>query len=181
MGLDARAKYTRMVIEEALLSLLREKPVAKITVTELCGRADINRATFYKHYQDVADLMEKIEERLLQNLTQTLHLTKTVSLEEILLDILRYMRAQGDRYMALGSDNGDPGLAMKTFLRCYEYSYPVLERNLPNMPPNKRKMLYHFLSQGCGGILAQWVLGGMSEEPEEVAAFLVEMCIRVVR
>lgn len=61
---DARVRYTRMIIEQSFLELLREKPVNKITVTELCEKAQLNRATFYKHYLDIPDLMEKIEEDL---------------------------------------------------------------------------------------------------------------------
>ena len=49
---DARVRYTKMVVKESLMELLRVKPVAKVTVTEICERAGINRATFYAHYSD---------------------------------------------------------------------------------------------------------------------------------
>lgn len=57
---DARVRYTRRMIETSFLELLEEKPVSRITVTQLCERAQINRATFYKHYLDIPDLLEKI-------------------------------------------------------------------------------------------------------------------------
>ena len=63
-SIDARVRYTRMIIEQSFLELLGEKPISKITVTELCEKAQLNRATFYKHYLDIPDLMEKIEEDL---------------------------------------------------------------------------------------------------------------------
>ena len=44
---NRKTQYTKSVIRESFLSLLREKPVEKITVTELCAKADINRSTFY--------------------------------------------------------------------------------------------------------------------------------------
>ena len=50
---DARVRYTKMMIRNSLLELLRTKPIAKITVTEICEMAGINRATFYAHYSDV--------------------------------------------------------------------------------------------------------------------------------
>ena len=46
---DARVRYTKMVVKESLMELLRVKPVAKVTVTEICERAGINRATFDAH------------------------------------------------------------------------------------------------------------------------------------
>ena len=45
---DARVRYTHRVLKESFLSLLREKPVNKITVKEVCELAELNRATFYQ-------------------------------------------------------------------------------------------------------------------------------------
>jgi len=49
MKTDARTRYTLKVIEKSLITLLKEKPMNKITVKELCELAEINRATFYTH------------------------------------------------------------------------------------------------------------------------------------
>lgn len=63
---DARVRYTKMVIRNSLLELLRIKPIAKITVTEICERADINRATFYAHYSDPSDLLHSLEAEVIE-------------------------------------------------------------------------------------------------------------------
>ena len=65
MKTDARVKYTKMVLKKALLELMQHKPVNKITVKEICERAELNRATFYAHYSDCFDLLESIEEELI--------------------------------------------------------------------------------------------------------------------
>ena len=61
---DRRVAYTKMFLKESLLSLLQEKPIGKITPTELCRRADINRNTFYTHYESPEALLRSIEEEL---------------------------------------------------------------------------------------------------------------------
>ena len=43
--IDRRVRYTKMVLRESLLELMKTKPVVKITTTELCKHADINRNT----------------------------------------------------------------------------------------------------------------------------------------
>ena len=58
---DRRRNYTQSVIKEAFVSLLRTRHVSKISVTEICKLADINRGTFYLHYHDPYDLLEKLE------------------------------------------------------------------------------------------------------------------------
>lgn len=57
---DRRAQYSKRVIREALYELMQEMPAHKITVTELCRRADVNRSTFYAFYNDIDDLRKQI-------------------------------------------------------------------------------------------------------------------------
>ena len=57
---DRRVRYTKLAIRESFLALLSEKPIEKISVTEICKRADINRGTFYSHYDDIYSVAEFI-------------------------------------------------------------------------------------------------------------------------
>jgi len=61
----AKAEYrsairSRKLINEALADLLTEKPLDKITVTDVVNRADINRGTFYAHYKDIPDMVDHL-------------------------------------------------------------------------------------------------------------------------
>ncbi len=61
----AKAEYrsairSRKLINEALADLLTEKPLDKITVTDVVSRADINRGTFYAHYKDISDVVDHL-------------------------------------------------------------------------------------------------------------------------
>lgn len=44
------------------MALLKERPLKSITVTELAELADVNRATFYVHFQDVYDMFDQVKE-----------------------------------------------------------------------------------------------------------------------
>ncbi len=65
---DRRVKYTKMVIKNSLVKFLKEKPISKITVKEICEDADINRATFYAHYTDQYDLLQRIENEIIDDI-----------------------------------------------------------------------------------------------------------------
>ena len=60
--MDRRVKYTKKIIKATFLELLSKKDIKKITVSEICNIADINRATFYRYYLDVHNLLESIED-----------------------------------------------------------------------------------------------------------------------
>ena len=69
---DRRTRLTKALIRQAFTSLLEEKPIQRIAVTELCQRAGINRSTFYAHYDDIYDLLQQIEEDMLRDFQQAL-------------------------------------------------------------------------------------------------------------
>ncbi len=57
---DRRTLYTRQVVKDALMELLRENSYDKINVTMLCKQAEISRATFYLHYVDLNEVLDEV-------------------------------------------------------------------------------------------------------------------------
>lgn len=66
--LDRRQIRTKRRIREALMALVLEKPVEKITIKELAERADIDRKTFYLHYGSIGDVLSEMQAELLAKL-----------------------------------------------------------------------------------------------------------------
>lgn len=64
---DRRTQYTQQSIKNTFLKLLEEKSYPKITVTEICRLAEINRGTFYLHYYDTADVLDDILTEMIRN------------------------------------------------------------------------------------------------------------------
>jgi len=180
--MDPRAEYTKKIIQDAFLELLREKPFTQITVTELVKKAGINRTTFYKHYLDVPNLMESIEDALLAGLKALVNerWAATEDPELVAAEVLRVIRDDSARYACLGSHNGDAGLNSKLFRMIYEMFYPVLAESQASLSEAEQQMLYFYLSQGSGGILLWWIQNGMREPPEEIAAYLMALVHRTL-
>lgn len=64
--LDPRVKRTRLLLQNALMSLAREKPMESITVQEIAARAEVNRATFYAHFEDKNALLNYMVREMFQ-------------------------------------------------------------------------------------------------------------------
>ena len=58
---NQRVRITKMLLKDALTKLLYEKKIEKVTVSELCEAAGVNRSTFYKHYGSQFDVLDDIE------------------------------------------------------------------------------------------------------------------------
>ena len=65
---DRRTRYTRQTIKNTFLELLTQKSFTKITVTEICKNAEINRGTFYLHYYDIYDVLSDILNDMTQDI-----------------------------------------------------------------------------------------------------------------
>ena len=67
----AESKYfnTAVKFNKALLSLLEKKPFEYITISEICEKAEVNRSTFYLHYENTGDLLKEAIAYVLDNFT----------------------------------------------------------------------------------------------------------------
>lgn len=179
MKTDARVRYTRMRIKDAFLACLAEKPVSKVTVKEICDMAEINRATFYKHYTDPFDLLEKLEDEALAWLEKAIEEDKFQ--QGVLLTVLRRLSDTGNPYAALTSANGDPGFAGRVSGLFYQKYRPQMAQWLPGRTKDEQTAVYLFIVGGCSRLLTGWMQDGKKTPPEEVAAQLETMTEVFVR
>lgn len=62
-----------MLLQNALVDLMLEKAVGKISVKELTQKADVNRSTFYLHYLDIYDMLEQMENEFVETIQGFFH------------------------------------------------------------------------------------------------------------
>ena len=62
--------YTKKIIKDTFWGILEEKPYNKITVQDIVNRCQVNRNTFYYHFQDIPSLMQESIEDWIENVIQ---------------------------------------------------------------------------------------------------------------
>lgn len=182
--MDIRSQRTKQVISESFLELLKEKPATRITVTEICSMASINRATFYKHYLDVADLQASLENEILSDFASFLHscgFSDNVKYKTVLIEMLTYLRQYGSRFYLLCSGNAGSELPAKAFQLINDFAFPIMRQKLPAGEEEKAKLLYRFLTHGCGALLVSWLRGEAKLSVEELAAFIMRISSAAVQ
>lgn len=171
MSTDARVRYTKMVIKNSFIELLKKKPINKVTVKEICELSEINRATFYKYYCDAYDLLEKMEQEFLDELFQNICPPVWHDFKDTLTLIMVSIKANAEVYQTIASENGDRHFPNRIFALCYNNLAIHIEKRFPNFSPAQQKWVYYFIAQGCSGILDQWMISGMMEPIDEVVNF----------
>ena len=64
---ESKYFHTAIRFDKALLSLLEKKPFEYITIREICKKAEVNRSTFYLHYENTSELLEETTAYVLDN------------------------------------------------------------------------------------------------------------------
>ena len=166
---DARVRYTRRVIKESFLSLLREKPVNRITVKEVCQLAELNRATFYAHYSDCFALLESIEQELLDAFRESLQLIDGFDVSALISALYAMVEQHGDVCRVLIFGGASPSLPGRMIDLARPSSIASWKRQLCNASDAELEMLYTHLSNGLMNV----VVGGYNKySREEVISFV---------
>ena len=155
---NQRTRLSKILLKNALMDLLSEKgSVTKISVRELCERADLNRSTFYAHYSEPKELLEEVEAELLDATRE--HLQKIgaendVGAHRYLLSFLIYIKKNEKPFRTLLIDAGDPEFRSKFM----QQSIIQFVENLDiAFPKEQEQYIYSYILNGSTGVIIQWM------------------------
>lgn len=173
---DLRVRYTQKVIQEAFWKLLKEKPLAKITVKEVCDLAGINRGTFYKHYMDCYDLMDKLQEDVVHEMERRLDSAESTGIRDMLVSLMQTLQNDVGLLHVLYTQGQSNAFLHRIVGCCYRYMESRIIA-IPGMSSDDplKSMNYSFLVGGCSSVMEYWVHTGMKESPEVVAEQMLRL------
>lgn len=183
-GNDQRTQLTYSLLRQAFTDLLQRKPIQRITVKELCQKAGVNRSTFYAHYMDIYDLLEKLEEDMVEDFQQALEpllnagteasSTEDSQLEEpsllrIMTGIYQCLKDNVDICTVTLGEHGDKTFAVRLLSLGWESCLAAYSNHLWGASPRQLEYFYAFVSNGHIGLLQKWQEEGMTTSVEEMA------------
>ncbi|MBQ9229143.1 MAG: TetR/AcrR family transcriptional regulator [Eubacterium sp.] len=170
---NRNALRSKRLIKEAFLELIQEKPVSKITVTEIIRLADINRSTFYAHYPDVYGVLEAFEDdtvdKLMSILTDFDYKNFFSNPLPLLLRINRYIDENLELYQTLIKQNGADSVFRKLHNTFIEYM-----RNSSDIPEEFKssamfEIRIHFFAGGILSLYKNWLMGDIQSELNDIS------------
>lgn len=163
---NQRIRLSRQMLKDALIELLQEKELQKVTVYEICERAQINRTTFYKYYASQYDLLDDIEKDIFDALEQ--RLCSGDSLTDALSRTLAYLEEERTKCRLLINSTTDINFAEKLF------SLPQIQiltqKHIPKSYTQAQlKHILTFIYHGGYAIVREWINAETRESPEEIS------------
>ncbi|MDR0400622.1 MAG: TetR/AcrR family transcriptional regulator [Treponema sp.] len=176
--MDRKSRYTRKVLRDSLVELMKDKPITKITIKELCENADINRTTFYAHYRDQYDLLRCIEEETLARIEEIVDKYENKSgsreLTEMVEEIISFIAGNSNSIQILLSENGDIGFQKKLFRRFMRKEQ--IMKYFSDPPAGEgNEYEYVYVINGTVGLVQYWLKDNMSIPVPELAKMIVKI------
>lgn len=178
---NKRFSETDIKIHAVMLKLMQRCPFEKITVSMICKEADINRSTFYAHYLDLFDLLEKMTEQLLALLHEDIVISayNEVMDEKVLYLLLNHIQEHQYFYSVYLKSKKELPIT-KTYEKLWQKVIKPagIKSGLP-----ENEVYYHFLclKASFNAILCHWVERGCVDDKERITMIISENISQSIR
>lgn len=157
---NKRKRESRVKMESVFVALLQTKELNRITVSDLCQQAGVNRSTFYANYEDIYALADVVRAKLEQEVA-ALYENEKIS------------GFNSNDYLKLFRHIAENQLFYRTYFKLgYDQQYRIVryDTGLAAEHFGDRFIPYHieFFKSGLNAIIKMWLNGGCKETPEEM-------------
>lgn len=184
--LDRRQARTKQLLRKALLDIIAEKGVDGITVTDITNRADVNRGTFYLHYQDAPDMLNQIMNEIMMSLFALMQEMDPVAMRQFavkdipypsMVRLLTEFANNADFLKVMLGPKGDPSFAQRIMS---EFTSRISNRLAQWQPSDDnmlipRDYLIAYISSANFGVVKHWLEMDANLSPEELTLILMNI------
>ena len=175
-----KSRQSTASMKKALLSLMKYKPFSKITATELCRKAKLNRSTFYVNYENLnallldlhTDLFHKmahiLDQRAPSFFTDTAAQPSSETLEMRISSVtaIIFCLEENAETFSIFLNNNEDHRFEKHLIRYFLERYA----DMIHKPADKYILLYHIV--GSFSLIQQWLHDGRPYSPEQLAELI---------
>ena len=161
---NKRKKDSQNRIEKTFLQLVQTKEIEKISVSDICKIAKLNRSTFYANYIDIYDLADKVRQRMIEEYA-TIYAGNTDG-------------HTPDNYLKMFKHIKENQIFYKTYFKLNYDNYPMpnayYDEEFAKKWHRDKLIDYHaeFFKAGITAIIKKWLNNNCKETPEEMLEIL---------
>ena len=176
---DRRVRKTRALLLQGLIKMMETHDIQDISVKELTELADINRGTFYLHYDDIYDMLHKVEDEMFQEFNEIIDqepaTAEALPSQGTLLEFFRFLDRHRDLAKVMIGPHGDLAFMNRLKEQIRKRTLQFLESAQSDA---NYEYLCSFIITGCVGVVETWLKTPQPQSPEEMAEILGTMLLR---
>ena len=150
------------LISNALITLLYEKKIGLITITELCVKAQVSRRTFYRHFTDKNDVVDYYITKIMKNLALELRKCSKQDKRSFVITFFSFFEPYTKLFVVL-NNNGLGNIVFTSYIKCIT-TLTFSEASSQDFQYNMAFML-----GGLWSLLTIWITNGCKRVPAELA------------
>ena len=173
---NRRAWMTKRILQDSLLNLLQANHITEISIKRLCEEADMNRSTFYAHYQNQMEVLHEIEEETYQKvqdfMLSGIRSPGSADSVKIFEQLLTYIREQRGLFLILLGQNGSQDFQKKLM----ELTDKAATKSGFSSAEGERNLymkLYRIA--GCTRVIEEWIKQDFDQPINKMAKLLVNL------
>ncbi|CAH0345994.1 TetR/AcrR family transcriptional regulator [Bacillus sp. CECT 9360] len=178
-NIDRRIFKSKQALKGAIISLMQKKDFKKISITDIVHLADLNRGTFYKHYQYKEELLEEIIDDVITDLIAAYRepyngsdIFEVSKLTSSTIKVFEHVEKHSNFYTLIVQSNTLSGFQNKISNVLKELTLQDLIDDLPN-PEINRELHASYHAYAILGMIIEWINNGFSYRPSYMAEQLL--------
>lgn len=179
---NKRFQETEIKIQDTFIALLDNYDIRQITVRTICEKAKINRSTFYVHYQDVYDLLDKLESSMNNRIIgqyESSELNEILfTTDKFFIPFLAFIRENQVFYKACLHKRKDFPIK-----EGFDQLFNIVVKPicLKHEITSEDEMMYYFVffQAGITMLLKRWVGNGCIESPEQISSYIMNCICKI--
>ncbi|MEH7314035.1 TetR/AcrR family transcriptional regulator [Priestia megaterium] len=175
---DRRIARTQGAIKNAFLELMSEKNFDSITIQDIADRANINRATVYLHYLDKFDLLDKIMEEHIDNMSDFCESEADLDWIESTVHCMEYLESNYLFFSTMLASEGARYFRNRFLQHNIEEFKKDIDITTGKNSGQNEDIVAEFVANAYVGTVEWWVKNGMPYSPQEMAEKVGELLER---
>ncbi len=175
---NRRTQKTKREIKGAFLALLSKNSLEKVKVTEIIELAEVSRATFYLHFEDIYAVYDSVKEDILNEFSNILIKEKSINSKEFMLEKIKFcvdFTSVNKHTLGLMINNGN----LLSEVHKHIFSL-LLDEFYPQEQPDFGKIEVNFVLWGISGTIIDWLTNKLDVSEETLIETIMYSISRFV-
>ena len=176
MDESRRIRMSKRMMKDALLELMEEKPLSRISVTAICETADVNRSTFYAYYNETSDLLHDLENDIFEQMPRINDFRNIQNDREFMklnTEFFDYIKKNGRKFKILMVNSENVGFYNRMTEKVLEM-YKI-DENVHDEQFRHYRQVY--LASGAVGMLKEWIRNDCHMSSRKFAQLIMDVAV----
>ncbi|MCM1363959.1 MAG: TetR/AcrR family transcriptional regulator C-terminal domain-containing protein [Faecalibacterium sp.] len=154
-------KKTKKAFEMSLVSIAKEVPLNKISVKQICERAELSRNAFYFHYSDINALIQDIEDNMINEITAMFGEFREIGYPDNILTIIQnltdYLIGRRETTLMLLDSTYSTSFTKRFNAAFSNFFFEYFKQYHKTESRGTYDCFYNYVSSGYCGMLSNWL------------------------